>query len=131
MVKFLEWVSSADRLIGFVLLIITVSGGFFAWVQRRGRHFVGDEVAPLRAGQDRQSERLDTIEKRLEGVEKEVAALDERATRIERALPTLATKEDLISLKVQGAETSATLMGIGNKVDTLYRAALAANRRDE
>lgn len=131
MVEFLQWVSSADRLIGFLVLFITALGAFFAWVQRRGRHFVGDEVAPLRVGQDRQSARLDTIEDRLGGLKREVTAIDERMTRVERALPGLATKEDLIALKVQGAETSATMAGIGNKVDTLYRAALAANRREE
>lgn len=126
-----DWISRADRLLGFGLLIVTVIGGVLAWLQRRGHSFVDDEVAPLRAGQDRQAERLDDVDRRLAGVEREVGLLEERTNRIERALPGLATKEDLTPLRVQIAEIGAKLDGVEGKIDTLYRAALAAGRRDE
>lgn len=126
-----DWISRADRLLGFGLLIVTVIGGVLAWLQRRGHSFVDDEVAPLRAGQKLQVQRMDQVEARLAGVERDVGLLEERTSRIESALPGLATKEDLTTLRVQIAEVGAKLDGVEGKIDTLYRAALAAGRRDE
>lgn len=131
MESLLNWVSSVDKLIGFILLLITVSGGVFAWVQRRGRSFVGEEVAPLRSGQLQQAERLEHVERRIDRVDEHLSQLEERTGAIERSLPGLATKEDLSAIRVTMAELGATVVGVGNKVDTLYRAALAVSRRED
>lgn len=129
--SWLDWLSGADKLLGFGALLVASATGLFAWLRRRGHDLVGDEVEPLRKAQEKSNVRLDHVEQRIAGIESDVSSLAERTSQIERAIPTLATKEDLIALRVQGAETNATVVGIGNKVDTLYRAALAANRREE
>jgi len=131
MAEFLQWVSDIDKLFGFIVFLVMTSAGIFAWLQKRGRSFVGEEVAPLRTGQKDQAERLSKVEKRLDAVNRNFSDLSVRTSNIEATLPSLATREDLTNLRVQMAELKATAMSMSNKVDTLYRAALAGNRRDE
>lgn len=122
--ELLEWVSSADRLVGFIVAMFGISGAIFAWFQRRSRSFVGRQTAHLSSGQARQADRLSTVEQRLDQMDDHMQSLDKRTSQIEARLPSLATREDVAQINIQMAALQATSTQTASKVDTIYRAAL-------
>lgn len=88
-----------------------------------------DERALMR--DDAASKELVGVKERLDVLEGEVAAVTSRIGTIEGRLSLLATSEQVTEIRVSQARLEQQVTGLGNMLDTLYRAAIIASQKPE
>lgn len=139
----IDWLISLDPALKAVLSILSILGalvgGAIAIVRYRRREIRsivdehGAEISGHVEGFRRSSdERFDLIERRVGDIEETLEDVDDRVKRVERGMETVARQSDVAQLdgsmrEFRGA-MSAQMRSVDGKVDTMYRAALAASQ---
>ncbi|MGB0912827.1 MAG: hypothetical protein ACPGSW_04530 [Phaeobacter italicus] len=115
-----DYLKATEIVIGLLVLVFSTFLGVFVWWDRRARAYTDRRTYDFQKSSDRVVERLSTLEANVVVLERDVSA-------IKRQVETLPTMSDYTEIKVQVADSAATLRQVNGMVQTLYKAAMRAS----
>ncbi|MCU0882053.1 MAG: DUF2730 domain-containing protein, partial [Hyphomonadaceae bacterium] len=108
---------AADVIVSWIVGMVMGALGLFWWLDKRSQKIVDDKIAKALPSASAIAE-LDT----------DIKNLDTRMRAIETTVAALPTAHEVGELKIAMASVATQLKATAEQVDTLYRAALAADR---
>ncbi|NJR20180.1 MAG: DUF2730 family protein [Hyphomonadaceae bacterium] len=125
MVDWITGLKAAEIIIGWVTGIVTALVGLFWFLDKRNANQVDAKVdAKVRAA----GEGVGATIVRLQSMEGELSDYDKRLRNIEVSIASLPTAKELADVRVELSAIGATARAMAEQVDTLYNAALRADR---
>lgn len=119
----LDLLRVSEIVIGLVVALITAIFSGFVWWDKRNRRHVDHSTGVISEGQERMAGRVDNLER-------DIKALNEEFSGLKMSVAQLPTARDMVDLKVSSAELSVAVRQCKEMVDTLYKAAWAADGRN-
>ena len=130
MLEWLEYLKAGETILG---MMVVLSGAVFSalmWWDRRARDHAKRQAAGWLSDLQAVTSKLDRLETGFESLEGDMTRLRDRVGQVEVRLGQLASREDVVRLGERVAGMEASTRAMSNQMDTIYRAMIAAARRE-
>lgn len=128
--SWLEWALSGEKLVGLLLSIVAIFGGFGRWFWKRVSSRVDTGVSSLMSGHKNIEHRLKAVEDDVSSVQSKITSLDGDVRGMAMRINQLSSKEDVHRVSVNLARLEEKSSATNTMVDSLYQGMMAMARPD-